>query len=109
MVVPFVSMPLHLFQAEHATQSQNILQNATANQAAVASDRTKDIARQEESQLIAETQEAEDLTIEPEGRGSHAHTLAERSEEEEAETQEQKQAPQAPDPTGRGTVLDLNA
>ena len=107
MVVPFVSLPMHMYQAEHAVQTQTAQQNATSNLAAIASDRTKDQARQGESQMIAETQEAEDLTIETEGRGSHSHTLAERSEEENA-AQEEPETPPAPDPTGRGTVLDLS-
>ena len=106
MVVPFVNLPMHMFQADHAMQAQ-IAHNATATgHTAVAAQRVQDRAEAKESSQIAEMDEEDGLKIDSESGSAHSHTLAEEGGRREA----QDESPHdAPDPTGRGNVLDLSA
>lgn len=106
MVVPFVNLPMHMFQAEHAMQAQ-IAQNTAANgQAAVAAQRVQDRAEAKENSQVAEMDEEGGLKIDSESGSAHSHTLAEQGERRAPEEETPRAAP---DPTGRGHVLDVNA
>jgi ADP-ribosylglycohydrolase len=105
VVVPFVNLPMHVFQAEHAAQAQTTHQAAVAGQAAAATERTQDRAAAQESRQIAEMNDADGMKVDTETGGAHSHTLA---EEERRKRAEEEAAAQAPDPTGRGRVLDVS-
>ena len=109
MVVPFVNLPMHVFQAEHAAQAQIAQNAATTGQAAVASERTLQQATAKESQQVTEMDESDGLKVDTESGSAQSHTLTENTEEEQAAPREEPAARTAPDPTGRGTVLDVSA
>lgn len=106
MVVPFVNLPMHMFQAEHAVQAQIAQNTAQTGAGAVAAQRVQDRAEAKESSQIAEMDEQDGLKIDSESGSAHSHTLSEQGERREAEAETPHDAP---DPTGRGHVLDLSA
>lgn len=106
MVVPFVSLPMHVFQSEHAAQAHTVQNNTAAAQAAAATDRTQDRAAAQEGHQIAQMDDSAGMTVDTETGGAHSHTLAEQERKRQAA--EENAAPQAPDPTGRGGVLDVS-
>ena len=110
MVVPFVNLPMHVFQAEHAAQSQIAQNAATTGAAAVVSERATEQAHDREARQVAEMDESEGLKVETETGSANSHTLAERKEEGKEEApKDPPEGPPVPDPGGRGSVLDLSA
>lgn len=104
MVIEFYNLGFNLYHAENAQSAQSIFNVQERGSNAIATDKTQESGKAEQSGLVQDTKEVENRSVDAEGSGGNAYSSASGEEEKEKKEKGEKSPP---DPGGRGQLLDL--